>query len=163
MRTYLAALALVLLGSAAFAEDKEVTVTVGDVPLKMTVPKDTEVTKKAGRTIVHADKPEKLWIYLWNVTDAKTVADAVPHAPKIIKSEFVEFVPGETKDIQVAGHEAKHLMGKGAEADDNDPGTADVVIFTDGKHVFAAAVHGEKDEAAKERPALLKVLKSVKP
>ncbi len=160
MRTYLAALALVLLGSAAFAEDKEITVNAGDASLKMTVPKDTEVTKKTGRTILHANK---LFIYLWNVSDAKTVADAVPNAAKIIKSEFVEFVPGETKDLKVAGHDAKHLMGKGAEADDNDPGTADVVIFTDGKHVFAACVHGEKDEAAKERPELLKVLKSVKP
>lgn len=162
MRTYLAALALVLLGSAAFAEDKEVTVNAGEGSLKMTVPKDTEVTKKTGRTILHATAP-KFWIYLFEVPGAKTVAEAVPNAPKIIKSEFVEFAPSETKDIKVAGHDAKHLIGKGAEADDNDPGTADVVIFTDGKRVFAALVHGEKDEAAKERPELLKVLKSVKP
>lgn len=159
MRTYLAALALVLLGSSAFAEDKEITVAAGDASLKMSVPKDTEVTKKTGRTILHA---KGLWIYLWQ-TDAKTVAEALPQVGKIIKSEFVEFVPGETKDIKVAGHDAKHLTGKGAEADDNDPGSADVVIFTDGKHVFAACVHGEKDEAAKERPEFLKVLKSVKP
>ncbi|MEP6668591.1 MAG: hypothetical protein ABJF10_05525 [Chthoniobacter sp.] len=159
MRTSLIALALVLVGSAAFAEDKEITVTAGEASLKMTVPKDTEVTKKTGRTILHA---KGLWIYLWEVTGAKTVADAVPQAAKIIKSEFVEFAVGETKTIQVAGHEAKHLTGKGAEADDNDPGSADVVIFTDGKHVFAACVHGEKDEAAKERPEFLKVLKTVK-
>ena len=159
MRTCLAALTLVLLGSAAFAEDKEVAVPAGDITLKMTVPKDTEITKKPSRTILHA---KGLWIYLWK-TDAKTVAEAVPQTGKIIKSEFVEFAPGETKDIKVAGHDAKHLTGKGAEADDNDPGSADVVIFTDGKHVFAACVHGEKDEAAKERPEFLKVLKTVKP
>jgi len=159
MRISLIALALVLIGSAAFAEDKEITVSAGDASLKMTVPKDTEVTKKTGRTILHA---KGLWIYLWEVAGAKTVADAVPQAGKIIKSEFVEFAVGETKTIEVAGHEAKHLTGKGAEADDNDPGSADVVIFTDGKHVFAACVHGEKDEAAKERPEFLKVLKSVK-
>lgn len=160
MRTYIAALALILIGSAAFAEDKDITVTAGDASLKVTVPKETEVTKKAGRTILHGNK---WWIYLWEVNGAKTVAEAVPNAAKIIKSEFVEFVPGETQDLKVAGHDAKHLIGKGAEADDNDPGSADVVIFTDGKHVFAACVHGEKDEAAKERPELLKVLKSVKP
>jgi hypothetical protein len=160
MRTYLIALALILIGSAAFAEDKEITVSAGDASLKMTVPKDTEVTKKTGRTILHA---KGLWIYLWDVAGAKSVADAVPNAGKIIKSEFTDFAPGETKDIKVAGHDAKHLTGKGAEADDGDPGSADVVIFTDGKHVFAACVHGEKDEAAKERPEFLKVLKTVKP
>jgi len=160
MRTSLIALTLALIGSAAaFAEDKEITVTAGDVSLKMTVPKDTEVTKKKERTILHA---KGLFIYLWDVPGAKTVAEAVPQAGKFIKSEFVEFAVGETKTINVAGHEAKHLMGKGEEADDNDPGTADVVIFTDGKHVFAACVHGEKDEAAKERPELLRVLKSIK-
>ena len=160
MRTYLTTLALVLIGTVAFAEDKEITVNTGAAALKMMVPKDTEVTKKAERTILHA---KGLWIYLWDVNGAKTVAEAVPQAAKVIKSEFVEYVVGETKDIKVAGHDAKHLMGKGAEADDNDPGTADVVIFTNGKQVFAACVHGEKDEAAKERPELLKVLKSIKP
>ena len=160
MRTTLTALALVLIGSAAaFAEDKEISVPLGDASLKMTVPKDTEVTKKKDRTILHA---KGFFIYLWDVPGAKTVADAVPQAGKIIKSEFVEFAASETKDIKVAGHDAKHLIGKGEEADDNDPGSADVVVFTDGKHVFAACVHGEKDEAAKERPELLKVLKTVK-
>ncbi|MEI9893004.1 MAG: hypothetical protein WDN28_03590 [Chthoniobacter sp.] len=160
MRTSLLALALVLIGSAAFAEDKEITVSAGDASLKITVPKDTEVTKKTGRTILHA---KGLWIYLWDVAGARTVADAVPQAGKVIKSEFTDFAAGETKTITVAGHEAKHLIGKGAEADDGDPGGAEVVIFTDGKHVFAACVHGEKDEAAKESAQFLKVLKSVKP
>jgi hypothetical protein len=160
MRTSLTTFALLLIGSAAFAEDKEISAQVGDASLKMTVPKDTEVTKKTGRTILHANK---VWIYLWDVAEAKTVADAVPMVAKIIKSEFTDFAVGETKTITVAGHEAKHLTGKGAEADDGDPGSADVVIFTDGKHVFAACVHGEKDEAAKERPDLLKVLKTLKP
>ena len=160
MRPSLLALALVLLGSVAvFAEDKEITVPLGDAALKLTVPKDTEVTKKKDRTILHA---KGFFIYLWDVPGAKTVAEAQPQAGKIIKSEFVEFAASETKDIKVAGHDAKHLMGKGEEADDNDPGSADVVLFTDGKHVFAACVHGEKDEAAKERPELLKALKTIK-
>jgi hypothetical protein len=159
MRTYLTGLVFILLGTMAFAEDKDITVTAGDASLKMSVPKDTEVTKKKERTILHA---KGLWIYLWEVPGARSVADAVPQVGKIIKSEFTDFAAGETKDIKVAGHDAKHLTGKGAEADDGDPGSADVVIFTDGKHVFAACVHGEKDEAAKERPEFLKVLKSVK-
>jgi hypothetical protein len=159
MRISLLALALVLVSSlTVFAEDKEISVTLGDAPLKMTVPKDTEVTKKKDRTVLHG---KGFFIYLWEVAGAKTVAEAVAEAPKVIKTEFVKFAASETKDIKVAGHDAKHLMGKGEEADDNDPGTADVVVFTDGKHVFVACVHGEKDEAAKERPELLKVLKSI--
>ncbi|MDR3405785.1 MAG: hypothetical protein P4L99_25090 [Chthoniobacter sp.] len=160
MRTSLIALALILIGSAAFAEDKEITVSVGDASLKMTVPKDTEVTKKTGRTILHA---KGLWIYLWEIPGATTVTDPVALVSKIIKSEFTDFVTGETKTISVAGRDAKYLIGKGAEADDGDPGGAEVVFFTDGKHVFAACVHGEKNEAAKESPEFLKVLKTVKP
>ena len=53
-------------------------------------------------------------------------------------------------------------FGKGAEADDGDPGAAEVVIFTVGKHVFVACVHGEKNEAAKRSPYMLALLKSAK-
>ena len=43
-----------------------------------------------------------------------------------------------------------------------DPGAAEVVIFTVGKHVFAACVHGEKNEAAQRRPEMLALLKTAK-
>jgi hypothetical protein len=96
------------------------------------------------------------------VPTAKTIAEAVPQAAAIIKSEFTDFALSETKHITVAGHDADHLFGKGAEADDGDPGAAEVVIFTVGKHVFAACVHGEKNEAAQRRPEMLNLLKTAK-
>jgi hypothetical protein len=152
--------ALTALNISAFAEDKEISVSVGGKPaLKLSVPKDAKITTKGDKTSIVGTK---LWIYVWNVPTAKTVADVIPHAADLIKSEFTGFVVGETKPITVGGHPAKHLFGKGDEADDGDPGTAEVVIFTAGEHVFAACVHGENDEASKERPDLLKLLESVK-
>ena len=62
----------------------------------------------------------------------------------------------------VADAPAKHVMGRGVEADDFDPGTADVVIFTAGKTVFAACVHGEGNDAAREREPMLAVLETAK-
>ena len=120
-----------------------------------------EVTTKGELTTIQT-KDLKLRIYLWRVPAAKTVADVIPRVGAVIKSEFVEFVVESTETLQVAGHEAKHLKGKGEEADDNDPGTAEVVVFTDGTNVYAACVHGEKDHAARERPEFLKVLESIK-
>ena len=111
------------------------------------------------RTILHA---KGFFIYLWDVPGAKTVADAVPQAGKIIKSEFVEFAASETKDLKVAGHDAKHLMGKGEEADDNDPGSADVVIFTDGAHVPAACPWRKGRSREGSSNYRLKVLKTIK-
>ncbi|MEO6785236.1 MAG: hypothetical protein ABI318_03795 [Chthoniobacteraceae bacterium] len=160
MRSHLTLLTFVLISLTAFAEDKQATITAGDAPaLSLTVPKEAKVTKKGDMTKIEA---KHLWIYLWHVPNAKTVADAVPRVATIIKSEFTDFTLTDSKNLKVAGNEAKHLFGKGAEADDGDPGTAEVVIFTDGKHVFAACVHGERDEAAKERPDLLNILKTVK-
>ncbi len=162
MRRAIFALCTVLFSASAFAADtKDITLEAGGKPtLTAEVPKSAEVTTKKDKTTI-AEKNVR--IYIWPVASAKTVADAVPHAAEIIKSEFVKFDGKALDPLKLMGHEAKHLTGKGEEADDNDPGTADVVIFTDGKHVFAACVHGEGDEATKQRPELLKVLKSVKP
>ena len=160
MRIHLSFVALAFFSASAFAEDKEITLNAGGkAAVKYSVPKEAGVTTKGDKTSIQSNK---LWIYLWHIPKAKTVAEVIPQVASVIKSEFTDFVLGETKTLPVAGHEAKHLMGKGAEADDGDPGTADVVIFTDGKNVFAACVHGEKDEAAKERPDLMKLLKSAK-
>jgi hypothetical protein len=154
-------LSLALLTSAAFAaETKDITIDVAGKPaLKASVPKEATVTAKGEETTVQT---KGLIIYVWHVPGVKSVDDALPKVNEVIKHEFVKYAVSSTESMKVAGHEAKHLEGKGEEGDDNDPGTADVVVFTDGKNVFVACVHGEKDEAAKERPGLLKVLESIK-
>lgn len=157
---YLHILALLFFSSTVFAEDKQATVTVGSASeLSLTVPKEATITQSGAMTKIET---KNLWIYLWEIPDAKTVAGAVPNVGTIIKGEFINFALTETKDLNVAGHPAKHLFGKGAEADDGDTGTAEVVIFSDGQHVFAACVHGEDDAAAKESARFLTVLKSIK-
>ena len=141
---------------------KEVAVTVENKPaIQMTVPKDATITTKGDKTTIET-KDLKLRMYLWRVPGAQTVDAVIPLVGTVIKSEFLEFKLESTTTLQVAGHEARHLKGKGEEADDNDPGGAEVVVFTDGTNFFAACVHGEKDHAEKQRPEFLKVLESVK-
>ena len=158
--TLLLLAAATALSSASFAEDKEITIDAAGVPaLKLSVPKEAEVTTKGEKTTVQV---KTLFIYIWRVSAAKSVSAAVSDAGEIIKGEFVKFAAQSKETIKVLGHDATHLKGKGEEADDNDPGTADVVLFTDGKNVWAACVHGERDQAVKERPELLKALASAK-
>jgi len=158
MRLAHLALATALLTTAAFADNKEITIEAGG-KLTASVPKDAEVKTKGDKTSIRA---KDLRIYIWGVPNAKSVEAAIPHVGDIIKSEFVKYEVKATDNLKVLGHDAKHVTGKGEEEDDNDPGTADVVLFTDGKHVYAACTHGEGDEAAKERPEFMKFLKSLK-
>jgi len=160
MRSSLTLLTLALLSLTALAEYQEITIPSGNAPaLKLEIPKDAKATTKGAKTSFLL---KEAWVYLWSVPTAKTIAEAVPQVPTIIKSEFTDFAVSDTKHLTVAGHEADHLFGKGAEADDGDPGAAEVVVFTVGQHVFVACVHGEKDEAAKRSPSMLALLKSAK-
>jgi hypothetical protein len=160
MKLHLACLTLALLTTAALADTKDITIAADGKPaLKASVPKEAAVSTKGDETTIQT---KGLIIYIWHVPGAKSVEDALPKVGEVIKHEFVKYAIASTESMKVAGHEAKHLEGKGEEGDDNDPGTADVVVFTDGKNVFVACVHGERDEAAKERPGLLKVLESIK-
>jgi hypothetical protein len=159
-RTLLTLLTLALLHLTAFAQTQEITISAGNAPaLKLEIPKDAKATTKGTKTSFLL---KNAWVYVWSVPTAKTVAEAVPQTATIIKSEFTNFELKDTKHLSVAGHPADHLFGKGAEADDGDPGAAEVVIFAVGKHVFAACVHGETDEAAKKRPDMLALLKTAK-
>jgi hypothetical protein len=161
MRRILTLLALALLPLTTLAENQEITILSGATPaLKLEIPKDAKATTKGPKTSFLL---KDAWVYLWSVPTAKTVAEAVPQAATVIKSEFTDFKTGDTKHLTVAGQEADHLFGKGAEADDGDPGAAEVVIFAVGQHVFVACVHGEKDEAAKRSPSMLALLKTAKP
>jgi len=161
MRCALTLLTLALLPLTSFAENQEITIMAGNTPaLKLEIPKDAKATTKGAKTSFLL---KDAWVYLWFVPTAKTIAEAVPQTAAIIKSEFTDFAVSDTKHLAVAGHEADHLFGKGAEADDGDPGAAEVVIFTVGQQVFIACVHGEKDEAAKRSPSMMALLKTAKP
>jgi hypothetical protein len=62
--------------------------------------------------------------------------------------------------VDIAGAPAKHIIGPGNEADDGDPGNAEVVLFVVGGRVFAGCVHGEFDDASRARPAMMAVLQT---
>jgi len=82
-------------------------------------------------------------VEFWLVPGAQTVDGAVGHVSMQIVSEFKDFKPDQTADLTVAGVPAKRLVGTGHEADDGDPGDADVIVFKIGDHVFVACNHGE--------------------
>ena len=86
----------------------------------------------------------------------------ISQLPDVIKSEVLKFSATTTNAISVAGQPAKHFIGRGIEADDNDPATADIVVFAAGPNVFAACVHGEGNQAGEERAPMLAVLKTAK-
>jgi hypothetical protein len=99
-------------------------------------------------------------LHVWSVSKATTANDALPRTAELIKSEFIKFKPNATNDIVIAGAPAKRVTGSGNEADDGDPGNAEVVLFAVGGHIFAACVHGEFDDASRQRAPMMAVLKT---
>ena len=145
---------------AALAEDKTVSFPPGkDAAVTLTVPKTAKVTTDNGKTTIDTSKFN---LYLWLAPKAKTVDEAVAGVGDIVKSEAINLKIEETKSIKVAGADAKHLMAKSNEADDNDPGTTDIVVFTSGGKVIVACIHGENDFAVRNRQAMLDMLGTAK-
>jgi hypothetical protein len=145
---------------AAAAQEKSVTVAAGDEPgAILTVPADSKVDASKTETDI---RTTNVFLIVRPLANIAKPEDAIPKTAEIIKSDFIKFAATETNDITVAGSPAKQLTGTGAEADDGDPGTADVVYFSVGKHVFAACVHGEHDAAARQRKPMLEILQTAK-
>ncbi len=109
-------------------------------------------------------KPAKAGAHmqLWQVAKAKDLAESLALVAEVIKSEVTGFKAAETKDITVAGAPAKHLIGKGTEADDGDPSNAEVFLFAVGGKVFLLCAHGEGDNASKQRADILALLATAK-
>jgi hypothetical protein len=142
----------------ALAQDTSATLSVDGKPiLALQVPADAKVTSSNGYVNIHTSK---MSLHVWAVPKAKTVEKALPHTAEIIKSEFIKYTITYTEDMVVAGAPAKHVIGSGNEADDGDPGHAEVVLFAVGKHIFAACVHGEFDDASRARAPMLAALQT---
>ena len=92
----------------------------------------------------------------------ETADAALPLVADTIKGDVLQFQPGQTNTLTVAGAPALHLIGSGVEADDGDPSTADVVVFAVGGHAFVACVHGEHNDASREREPMLTTLQTAK-
>ena len=162
MKLSLFSLFVVLSSASVFGETQTVAITSeGSTVAEITVPHsaNTKVTSAKEKTIIDT---KDMVLDIWVAPKAKTVAEAIDGLDEIIKSEVLKFSPASTESITVAGAEGKHLKGKGLEADDQDPATADVVVFTVGKTVLVACVHGEGATAVKQRQPMLNALKTVK-
>jgi hypothetical protein len=153
-------LAVLFTATFAMADDKTVSVpATGDAAVSLTVPSTAKVTTDNGMTKIDTNKFN---LYVWLAPKGKTVDEAAASVGDIIKSEAINLKDLETKTIKVADADAKHIMAKSNEADDNDPGTTDVVVFTVGGKVIVACIHGENDFAPKNREGMLKVLATAK-
>ena len=147
--TMIVAAAAIFSAASLFAADKTVSFPPGKSPaVTLTVPGTAKVTSDdKGKTTIDTSKFN---LYLWS-TKAKTIDNEVKAIAKTVKSEVVNLKIEKTRTIKVAGADAKHLMGKSNEADDNDPGTTDIVVFMSGGKVIVACIHGENDFAEEPR------------
>ena len=137
------------------AQETSVTLSVDAKPaLVLKAPAAAKVISTNGFIRIQTTN---LTLYVWAVPNAKSVDEALPRAAEIIKSEFVNFKTNATMDMVIAGAPARHVIGSGNEADDGDPGNAEVVFFAVGGRVFAGCVHGEADDASKARAAMMAV------
>jgi hypothetical protein len=108
--------------------------------LWLEVPADTECVPKDGSLLLSS---QHRTVEFWLVNGAKTVDEAIGRVPEQIKDEFKNLKVTESLDLTVAGTPAKRQQGSGEEADDGDPGKADVIVFKIGEHIFVVCTHGE--------------------
>ena len=161
MRIAIAGMMLAGMVSVAVAQETNVTVTENGAPV-FTITAPAAGTKFLSASDKTTLVTTNMFLYIWSVPKATTVAEALPRVDDVIKGEVLEFKIAKTNTITVAGASAVHLMGSGKEADDGDPGTDDVVVFAIGKRAFIACVHGENNDASRERQPMLAALKTVK-
>lgn len=109
--------------------------------LRLTLPTNAKCTPRDGSLSVESHTHEV--VNIWLVPDAKTVDEGAARVEKVIDREFRDFQATGTTATTIAGAPAKRLAGSGVEADDRDPGTADVVVFKVTNHTFIACTHGE--------------------
>ena len=154
----LSSLFLTFMAVQASAQDSSVTLSVDGKPaLVLQAPSAAKITSSNAYVNI---RTTNMSLHVWAVSDAKIADDAAPRAGDLIKSEFKNFKPRAVKDLVIAGAPAKHVSGPGNEADDDDPGNAEVVLFEVGDHVFAACVHGEFDDASRALAPMMAMLKT---
>jgi hypothetical protein len=93
--------------------------------------------------MLHFTASQQYEVELWLMPGVASVGNAVYRVNTSIISEFKDFKPDHITELTVAGSPAKRLVGTGHEADDGDPGDADLIVFTVGNHFFVACTHGE--------------------
>ena len=148
------------LASYVSAEERTVMIMADTLPaLRLAVPQAAKVTQWKDKTLIHTTN---MFLYVWPVPGAKVLSEAQARLGEVIRDEVQKFTATATNEITVAGLPARHLIGTGVEADDGDDATADVVIFAAGNRVFVACVHGENNDASRERAPMLQMLQTAR-
>lgn len=127
--------------------------------MELVAPADAKVVPFKEKTVIQTTN---MFLHVWPVTGAKTVAEAQSRLGDVIKGDMLKFSATATNEITVAGSSARHLIGNGVEADDGDNATADIVIFSVGNRIFIACVHGEGNDVSEEREPMLKMLQTAR-
>lgn len=160
MRKLLLTLPVLLLPAVVSAQETNLTVNCDGQPaLSLQIPAAAKVFANKNQTDILTPK---LSLHLWCMPNVATPEAGLDQTAAVIKSEFVNFKPSATNAITVAGSPALLLVGPGTEADDGDPGNAEVVLFSTDKQVFAACVHGEGKAAAHQHIGMLALLQTAK-
>ena len=160
MKMLQAGLLFLVMGSCAMAQERVITVLADKTPaLELTVPAGAKITPSKNKTVIQTSE---MFLHVWPVSGAKSLADVQARLGDVIAGDVLKFAPSTTNTLTVAGAPAVHLIGKGVEADDGDDATADVVIFSAGSRLFVACVHGEGNDASRERKPMLELLKTAK-
>lgn len=129
-------------------QNHDTTVSAVTYPLQsrgttiLTVTGPSNLRPKSADGSLDLDGPQ-YEVEFWLVPDAQAIDAALPQIPTRIVDQFKDFKPDHTADLTIAGSPAKRLHGTGREADDGDPGEADVIVFKRGNHIFIACNHGE--------------------
>jgi hypothetical protein len=133
----------------------------GGLPmLRLTMPERAKCQAQEGALFI---KSPKYNAEVWLVAGARTVDEALPRVPGQIIGEFQNFKPHQSSDLTVAGSPAKRQVGSGLEADDGDPGEADVIVFKVGERIFVGCAHGEGLSAADHQGLLTLVQSAQQP
>lgn len=109
--------------------------------LRLSLPEGANCSAQEGAARVESRGHEV--VTLWMVEHASTVDEGVGRVTREIEAEFKDFRPLKSMEVSVGGSPARRVTGSGTEADDGDPGSADVVVFKVGPGVFIACAHGE--------------------
>ncbi len=145
-------------GPAAAAAGSKVCVMQfgGQGVLRLSVPANIKCTHKNGFLDLTS---RNHYVEVWLVPGASTVAQAVAQAGRVIQSEFQNLKTTTPSDLTVAGAPARHLAAVGNEADDGDPGQADLIVFQVGPHIFVGCTHSE-DVTPGDRQWLRRVIET---
>ena len=151
-------LALTALGAAE--PPATLALSAGGKPVAATSLPAGWKTAVAGEKITIIPAQGRPHIQVWPVA-ARTVAEAETGLDALIVSEVKEFKPTAKTDLTVAGKPARQLSGTGVEADDGDPGNAEVTLFSIGTQVFVLVSHGEGPGVADRHDDLAKLLAAI--